>query len=436
MTANDESVMRRLNSSDVEFSEVLRALLDRDESEHQQTEDSVREIITSVRKQGDRALIELTNRFDRRAIVNAEELVITSEQMGAYIALIEDDQRAAIQVAADRIREFHEHQRESSWSYKDSYGSNLGQIVTPINKVGVYVPGGKAAYPSSVLMNIIPAKVAGCGDITMVVPAPDGVVNSMVIAAAAVAGADRIFTIGGAQAVAALAYGTQSISAVDKIVGPGNIFVATAKRQVFGKVGIDMVAGPSEVLIIADETANPEWIAMDLFAQAEHDEMAQSILISPSKTLIDAVEKEILETLPSMQRRSIIAGSLRGNGALIKVRDMQEAADISNLVAPEHLELQVADTETLLPLIHHAGAIFSGYFSAESLGDYCLGPNHVLPTAGTARFSSPLGVYDFQKRSSIINCSRLGAKTLAKTASCLARSEQLEAHARSAELRQ
>ncbi len=436
MTANDESVMRRLNSSDVEFSEVLRALLDRDESEHQQTEDSVREIITSVRKQGDRALIELTNRFDRRAIVNAEELVITSEQMGAYIGLIEDDQRAAIQVAADRIREFHEHQRESSWSYKDSYGSNLGQIVTPINKVGVYVPGGKAAYPSSVLMNIIPAKVAGCGDITMVVPAPDGVVNSMVIAAAAVAGADRIFTIGGAQAVAALAYGTQSISAVDKIVGPGNIFVATAKRQVFGKVGIDMVAGPSEVLIIADETANPEWIAMDLFAQAEHDEMAQSILISPSKTLIDAVEKEILETLPSMQRRSIIAGSLRGNGALIKVRDMQEAADISNLVAPEHLELQVADTETLLPLIHHAGAIFSGYFSAESLGDYCLGPNHVLPTAGTARFSSPLGVYDFQKRSSIINCSRLGAKTLAKTASCLARSEQLEAHARSAELRQ
>ena len=342
MTANDESVMRRLNSSDVEFSEVLRALLDRDESEHQQTEDSVREIITSVRKQGDRALIELTNRFDRRAIVNAEELVITSEQMGAYIGLIEDDQRAAIQVAADRIREFHEHQRESSWSYKDSYGSNLGQIVTPINKVGVYVPGGKAAYPSSVLMNIIPAKVAGCGDITMVVPAPDGVVNSMVIAAAAVAGADRIFTIGGAQAVAALAYGTQSISAVDKIVGPGNIFVATAKRQVFGKVGIDMVAGPSEVLIIADETANPEWIAMDLFAQAEHDEMAQSILISPSKTLIDAVEKEILETLPSMQRRSIIAGSLRGNGALIKVRDMQEAADISNLVAPEHLELQVA----------------------------------------------------------------------------------------------
>jgi histidinol dehydrogenase len=436
LTANDESVMRRLNSSDVEFSEVLRALLDRDESEHQQTEDSVREIITSVRKQGDRALIELTNRFDRRAIVNAEELVITSEQMGAYIGLIEDDQRAAIQVAADRIREFHEHQRESSWSYKDSYGSNLGQIVTPINKVGVYVPGGKAAYPSSVLMNIIPAKVAGCGDITMVVPAPDGVVNSMVIAAAAVAGADRIFTIGGAQAVAALAYGTQSISAVDKIVGPGNIFVATAKRQVFGKVGIDMVAGPSEVLIIADETANPEWIAMDLFAQAEHDEMAQSILISPSKTLIDAVEKEILETLPSMQRRSIIAGSLRGNGALIKVRDMQEAADISNLVAPEHLELQVADTETLLPLIHHAGAIFSGYFSAESLGDYCLGPNHVLPTAGTARFSSPLGVYDFQKRSSIINCSRLGAKTLAKTASCLARSEQLEAHARSAELRQ
>lgn len=436
MTTNDESVMRRLNSSDVEFSEVLRALLDRDEGEHQQTEDSVREIITSVRKQGDRALIELTNRFDRRAIVNVEELVITSEQMGAYIALIEDDQRAAIQVAADRIREFHEHQRESSWSYKDSYGSNLGQIVTPINKVGVYVPGGKAAYPSSVLMNIIPAKVAGCGDITMVVPAPDGVVNSMVIAAAAVAGADRIFTIGGAQAVAALAYGTQSISAVDKIVGPGNIFVATAKRQVFGKVGIDMVAGPSEVLIIADETANPEWIAMDLFAQAEHDEMAQSILISPSKTLIDAVEKEILETLPSMQRRSIIAGSLRGNGALIKVRDMQEAADISNLVAPEHLELQVADTETLLPLIHHAGAIFLGYFSAESLGDYCLGPNHVLPTAGTARFSSPLGVYDFQKRSSIINCSRLGAKTLAKTASCLARSEQLEAHARSAELRQ
>jgi len=436
LTTNDESVMRRLNSSDVEFSEVLRALLDRDEGEHQQTEDSVREIITSVRKQGDRALIELTNRFDRRAIVNVEELVITSEQMGAYIALIEDDQRAAIQVAADRIREFHEHQRESSWSYKDSYGSNLGQIVTPINKVGVYVPGGKAAYPSSVLMNIIPAKVAGCGDITMVVPAPDGVVNSMVIAAAAVAGADRIFTIGGAQAVAALAYGTQSISAVDKIVGPGNIFVATAKRQVFGKVGIDMVAGPSEVLIIADETANPEWIAMDLFAQAEHDEMAQSILISPSKTLIDAVEKEILETLPSMQRRSIIAGSLRGNGALIKVRDMQEAADISNLVAPEHLELQVADTETLLPLIHHAGAIFLGYFSAESLGDYCLGPNHVLPTAGTARFSSPLGVYDFQKRSSIINCSRLGAKTLAKTASCLARSEQLEAHARSAELRQ
>ena len=427
--------IRRLNSDDKEFEESLVSLLNRDEGEYQNIESSVSSIIADVRSRGDAALIEFTNKFDKREVSTVDELILSGDDITHYIDLIESDQYLALQTAADRIRQFHQRQKESSWSFTDSFGTQLGQVVTPISRVGVYVPGGKAAYPSSVLMNTIPAKVAGCHDITMVVPAPHGVLNPLVMAAATIAEVDRIITIGGAQAIAALAYGTLAISPVDKIVGPGNIFVATAKRQVFGKVGIDMVAGPSEVLVIADKDANPEWIVMDLFAQAEHDEMAQSILLSTSQSLLDAVEKEINKRLPTMHRRSIIAKSLTDNGALIKVSDLNEAASISNQIAPEHLELQVADTDQLLPLIDNAGAIFAGHFSAESLGDYCLGPNHVLPTAGTARFSSPLGVYDFQKRSSLIKCSKQGAQQLADTASILARAEQLEAHARSAELR-
>jgi len=424
-----------LDASDSDFESRLTSLLERDQSESQEIDQVVNDIIQAVRSRGDEALVEFTNRLDRRDVGAAGELEVPVETLRRYADEIDAAQRVALEYAARRIESFHARQRESSWDYHEEDGSRYGQIVTPLDKVGVYVPGGKAAYPSSVLMNVMPAKVAGVREIVMVVPAPDGELNPTVMAAAAIAGVDRVFTVGGAQAVAALAWGTDLVPRVDKIVGPGNIYVAMAKRQVFGQVGIDMIAGPSEVAIICDEGADPDWVAMDLFAQAEHDEMAQSILITPSQTMVDKVRASVDKLLPTMERADIISAALKGQGAIIKVADMEEAARVSNRIAPEHLELQLADPDVLLPAIRHAGAIFAGYHSAESLGDYCAGPNHVLPTSGTARFSSPLGVYDFQKRSSLIQCSARGAGELAGIASVLARSEQLTAHARSAEYR-
>ena len=355
--------------------------------------------------------------------------------MQSALAQISLEQRTALEVAADRIRNYHQHQLQSSWRFTEADGTVLGQQISAMERVGLYVPGGKASYPSSVLMNAIPAKVAGVDELTMVVPAPDGELSPMVLAAAAIAGVDRMITIGGAQAVAALAYGTETIAKVDKIVGPGNIYVATAKRAVFGQVAIDMIAGPSEILVICDGLTDPDWIAMDLFSQAEHDEQAQSILLCPDADYLDKVEASIKKLLPTLARESIASVSLKNRGALIKVADMEQAIAVSNRIAPEHLELSIADPEAWLPKVRHAGAIFMGRFTPEALGDYCAGPNHVLPTSGTARFSSPLGVYDFQKRSSVIMCSAAGASTLSKTASVLARSEFLEAHARSAEYR-
>jgi histidinol dehydrogenase len=362
-------------------------------------------------------------------------LELSQAKIAQSLAAITAEQRQALELAANRIRKYHQHQRQESWSYTETDGTVLGQQITALEKVGVYVPGGKAAYPSTVLMDVIPAKVAGVEEIIMVTPTPAGVLADVVIAAAAIAGVDRVFTVGGAQAIAALAYGTESIPKVDKIVGPGNIFVATAKRQVFGQVGLDMIAGPSEILVICDGQTDPDWIAMDLFSQAEHDENAQSILVCPDAKFIDRVEESIQKLLPTMERASIIAESLSRRGALIKVDDMAEAMEVCNRIAPEHLELSVADPQALLSSIKHAGAIFMGRHTSEALGDYCAGPNHVLPTSGTVRFSSPLGVYDFQKRSSIIHCSEEGASVLGKTASILARSESLTAHAQSAEFR-
>ena len=396
---------------------------------------TVREILEQVRARGDDALLEYTFRFDRLNAAKAADLEISADRLQQALATVPAGQRAALETAADRIRAYAERQKLESWRFTEADGTVLGQQVTPLDRVGLYVPGGKAAYPSSVLMNAIPAKVAGVGDIVMVAPAPDGALNELVLAAAAVAGVDRAFTIGGAQAVAALAQATATVPRVDKIVGPGNIYVAAAKRQVFGTVGIDMIAGPSEILVVCDGHTDPDWIAMDLFSQAEHDEDAQPILISPDGAFLDEVAASVERLLPAMERRTLIEASLSRRAALIRTLDLSDAAQVVNFVAPEHLELSVAQPEALLPLIRHAGAIFLGRYTAEAVGDYCAGPNHVLPTSRTARFSSPLGVYDFQKRTSLIYCSPEGAAALGRTASILARGEGLTAHARSAEYR-
>ena len=430
-----EFSIKRLNASQSDFDRSLASLLAWDDSVDHQVNESVRHILHEVKTRGDEAVLEFTEKFDRLKVGSVAELEMGQERLQQALAAIPDDQRQALEQAADRVRDYHERQNQASWQYQDADGTVLGQKVTPLDRAGLYVPGGKAAYPSSVLMNAIPAKVAGVSEVIMVVPTPDGVVNDMVLASAAIAGVDRVFTIGGAQAVAALAYGTDTIPSVDKIVGPGNIFVATAKREVFGVVGIDMIAGPSEILVICDGKTDPDWIAMDLFSQAEHDEQAQPILVSPDGDFLDAVEASIRKLLPTMEREDIITASLTSRAALIQVSDLSAAAEVSNRVAPEHLELSVEDPEALLPEIRHAGAIFMGRYTAEALGDYCAGPNHVLPTSGTARFSSPLGVYDFQKRSSIIGFTAEGADRMGRVASVLARGEGLTAHARSAEYR-
>lgn len=396
---------------------------------------TVTDILQNVKQNGDSAVIEYSNRFDQMSVSSMSELEVSKERLQSALESLSDEQRNALETAASRVRTYAEHQKVESWSYTEEDGTVLGQQVTPLDRVGLYVPGGKAAYPSSVLMNAIPAKVAGVPELIMVVPTPAGEVNELVFAAAKIAGVDRVFTIGGAQAVAALAYGTETIPEVDKVVGPGNIYVATAKRMVFGTVGIDMIAGPSEILIICDGDTDPDWIAMDLFSQAEHDEDAQSILVSPDKDFLNKVQKSIDRLIQEMPRAKIIRQSLETRGALIQAKDMQDAIKIANYIAPEHLELSVENAQEVAKEIRHAGAIFMGRYTAEALGDYCAGPNHVLPTSRTARFSSPLGVYDFQKRSSLIACSAKGASELGKTASILAHSEGLIAHARSAEYR-
>lgn len=425
----------RLESTDNSFWETLKTLLDWDTVSDESVQNTVKEILQAVRKQGDQAVIEYTNRFDRMSATDMSSLIVPKERLQQALDNLPDDQRHALEVSAERVRRYHEKQKMESWSYTEEDGTLLGQQVTPLDRVGLYVPGGLAAYPSSVLMNAIPAKVAGVKELIMVVPTPDGTVNELVFAAAAVTGVDKVFAIGGAQAVAALAYGTESVPQVDKIVGPGNIYVATAKGMVFGTVGIDMIAGPSEILVISDGQTDPDWIAMDLFSQAEHDEDAQPILISPDKAFLDKVQASIDRLLPEMERKDIIEVSLNERAALIHVQSMDEAIDVCNYIAPEHLELSVDDPQALLPKIRHSGAIFMGRYTAEALGDYCAGPNHVLPTSRTARFSSALGVYDFQKRSSLIMCSEQGASDLGKIASVMARGEGLTAHARSAEYR-
>ncbi|MEZ5538448.1 MAG: histidinol dehydrogenase [Pseudomonadales bacterium] len=395
----------------------------------------VLEIIATVVRDRDAALLQYTNQFDARDVQSIQELSVSAERLQQALKNIDTEKRAALEIAAQRIRDFHQRQLVESWSYTEADGTVLGQRVTPLDRVGLYVPGGKASYPSSVLMNAIPAKVAGVAEVVMVVPAPRGELNDMVLAAAAIAGVDKVFTIGGAQAVAALAYGTETVPRVDKIVGPGNIYVATAKREVFGKVGIDMIAGPSEILVVCDGETNPDWIAMDLFSQAEHDEDAQAILISPDKNFLDAVQASCERLLSTLERKDIVRAAMEKRSVFIQVNDLDEAAELCNFIAPEHLELSVAEPEKLAEEIRHAGAIFLGRHTPEALGDYCAGPNHVLPTSGTARFSSPLGVYDFQKRTSMINVSAQGANTLGRVASVLARGEGLTAHAQSAEYR-
>ena len=425
--------LRQLTTTAPEFSQQLRQLLEFTAADAAAISATVSQIVTAVRERGDAALVEYTNRFDQRAVQAAGELEI--KNCAYFVAQIPTAMREALQAAAIRIQRFHQHQRQASWHYHDEDGTLLGQQITALERVGVYVPGGKAAYPSSVLMNVIPAVVAGVDEIIMVVPAPRGELNASVLAAAAIAGVDRIFTVGGAQAVAALAYGTATVPAVDKIVGPGNSYVAAAKAQVFGKVGIDMIAGPSEILIVCDGHLDPDWIAMDLFSQAEHDEEAQAILLTPNAAFIDAVAASIERLLPRMTRAAIIEHALSTRGALILVRDVAEAIALVNTIAPEHLELALADAEIWAARVRHAGAIFLGHHTPEALGDYCAGPNHVLPTARTARFSSPLGVYDFQKRSSIIGASAASASALAAIAVTLAEGEGLTAHAQSAAYR-
>jgi histidinol dehydrogenase len=425
----------RIDSSMADFPERLRRLLEWDDSSDEAIETTVRSILGDVRERGDVALLEYTSRFDGMQIDDPSQLELPAGRLQVALGGLASEQRTALQACAKRIRAFAEHQKIASWSYTEDDGTVLGQRVTALDRVGVYVPGGKAAYPSSVLMNVVPARVAGVGEIVMVVPAPGGELDPMVLAAAAVAGVDRVFAIGGAQAVAALAYGTERVPVVDKIVGPGNIYVATAKRLVFGRVGIDMIAGPSEILVVCDGDTNPEWIAMDLFSQAEHDEDAQAILVCPDAAYLQRVAEAMERLLPTLERAQIIRVALRNRAALVHVRDLDEAAEVVNFVAPEHLELSVADPGALLERVRHAGAVFLGRHSAEALGDYCAGPNHVLPTARTARFSSPLGVYDFQKRSSLIHCSSQGSDRLGRIASIMARGEGLTAHARSAEYR-
>ena len=427
--------LRRLNAADPEFARRLDHLLSWESVSDDAVNQRVLDIIANVRSRGDAALVEYSQRFDQVTATSMADLILPRERLELALERITPEQRQALETAAARVRSYHEKQRQDSWNYTEADGTVLGQKVTPLDRAGLYVPGGKAAYPSSVLMNAIPAKVAGVPEVVMVVPTPRGELNEIVLAAAAIAGVDRVFCIGGAQAVAALAYGTESVPPVDKIVGPGNIYVATAKRHVFGKVGIDMIAGPSEILVVCDGQTDPDWIAMDLFSQAEHDEDAQSILVSPDAAFLDRVAASIEKLLPTLEREAIARTSLLGRGALIQVADMVQAIEVANRIAPEHLELSVENPEQYLPQIRHAGAIFMGRYTAEALGDYCAGPNHVLPTSGTARFSSPLGVYDFQKRSSIIYCSAEGASELGKVASVLARGESLTAHARSAEYR-
>ncbi len=430
-----EPLIRRLDASAEQFDAELTALLAWEEAESSGVLDTVQQILSDVRKRGDEALLEYTNRFDRRELSEAAELVLGQDAINAAAARIPKEAYQALEDAAERIRRYHEKQCQESWRYEEADGTVLGQKITPLDRVGLYAPGGKAAYPSSVLMAAIPAKVAGVPEVVLVSPTPEGKINDIVLAAAKVAGVDRVICIGGAQAVAALAYGTQTVPKVDKIVGPGNIFVATAKREVFGTVDIDMIAGPSEILVVCDGNTDPDWVAMDLFSQAEHDELAQSILISPDADFLDAVYASIERLLPTLARADVTAVSLKNRGALIHVASLEDAMALSNRIAPEHLELSVEDPERWLDHIRHAGAIFMGRYSSEALGDYCAGPNHVLPTSGTARFSSPLGVYDYVKRSSIIYVSQQGADTLGRIASTMARTESLEAHARSAEYR-
>lgn len=424
--------IRQLTSRAVGFDAELTKLLAFEETADEKLEATVAGILADVRKRGDAAVLEYTRKFDRLPMESAAAMELPRDELSAAFEGLPAEQRSALEQAAQRVTDYHKKQVQTSWSYSDADGTLLGQQVTPLDRVGLYVPGGKAAYPSSVLMNALPAKVAGVSELIMVVPTPDGVKNQLVLAAAYLSGVDRVFTIGGAQAVAALAYGTATIPKVDKIVGPGNAYVAAAKRRVFGVCGIDMIAGPSEILVICDGLTTPDWIAMDLFSQAEHDELAQAILLSPDADFIKAVAQSADRLLEQMPRRDIIKTALENRGALIHVADLDEACRISNRIAPEHLELSVADPQSWLPKLKHAGAIFMGRYTSESLGDYCAGPNHVLPTSGTARFSSPLGVYDFQKRSSLIQVSAQGAHTLGAIASTLALGEGLQAHAQSA----
>ncbi|MAX88009.1 MULTISPECIES: histidinol dehydrogenase [Thalassolituus] len=427
--------IRRFRSDQSDFAAQMDELLAWEAVSDSGVQEAVTNIVNDVRSRGDEALIEYTNKFDRTSASTMADLELTQEQLQAALDGLDEKQRTALITAADRVRDYHEKQKQDSWQYTEADGTVLGQKVTPMDRVGIYVPGGKAAYPSSVLMNAIPAHVAGVSEIIMVVPTPDGQLNQLVLAAAAAAGVSRVFTVGGAQAVAALAYGTETVPGVDKIVGPGNIFVATAKRMVFGQVGIDMIAGPSEILVVCDGDTDPDWIAMDLFSQAEHDEDAQSILVAMDENFLEQVQASIEKLLPTMEREEIIRKSLSDRGAMILASGKEDALNLINRIAPEHLELSVEDPDSWLPGIRHAGAIFMGRYTAEALGDYCAGPNHVLPTSGTARFSSPLGVYDFQKRSSLVKFSADGASEMGKVASVLARGEFLTAHARSAEYR-
>ena len=427
--------INRLDTNQSDFDEQLTELLAWESVSDKSVQQTVQDIVGNVRARGDEALLQYSCQFDGLDIKAGDQLVISKERLQQAYEAVTDAEREALIVAANRVKAYHEHQKQQTWTYEEADGTLLGQQITALDRVGIYVPGGKASYPSSVLMNAIPAKVAGVKEVIMVVPTPRGEVNEMVFAAAVIAGVDKVITVGGAQAVAALAYGTETVPAVDKIVGPGNIYVATAKRMVFGQVGIDMIAGPSEIMIVCDGKTDPDWIAMDLFSQAEHDEDAQSILVSPDAEFLSAVAASLEKLLPTLERSSIAEQSLKIRGALIKVGDMDVAVDMINRIAPEHLELSVEDPLVMSKRVRHAGAIFMGRYTAEALGDYCAGPNHVLPTSGTARFSSPLGVYDFQKRSSLIMCSAESANALGKTASVLARGEGLTAHARSAEYR-
>ena len=427
--------LKRLDTRSKDFWQQLEQLLAWETISSDAVNQTVRDIVLDVRQRGDAALVEYSRQLDAREVTSAGDLALPLERLEEAYMELDSETREALEQAADRIRRYHERQKQDSWSFREEDGTVLGQQVTPLDRVGLYVPGGKAAYPSSVLMNAIPARVAGVGEVVMVVPAPGDQLDGVVLAAARIAGIDKAFTIGGAQAVAALAYGTESVPQVDKIVGPGNIYVATAKRMVYGTVGIDMIAGPSEILVVCDGKTEPDWIAMDLFSQAEHDEEAQPILVCPDAEYLDQVRASIERQLPEMERAEIIRASLTTRAALVLVRDLDEAIEVVNFIAPEHLELSVDEPENLAGRVKHAGAIFMGRYTAEALGDYCAGPNHVLPTSRTARFSSPLGVYDFQKRSSLIMCSAQGAQTLGKTASVLARGEGLTAHARSAEFR-